>query len=86
MALTVVILAFLPAARTSKLFTRKTVGQPRPKGFDVITSLTTLAVLSALVMVGLVCGWLAERDGRLGRAVWAHVGFNATVIVIMLAG
>jgi hypothetical protein len=52
-ALTVVILAFLPAARTSKLFTRKTVGQPRPKGFDVITSLTTLAVLSALVMVGL---------------------------------
>ena len=42
--------------------------------------------LPALVMIGLVCGWLAQRDGRLGRAVWAHVGFNATTIVILLAG
>ena len=45
-----------------------------------------LLQLPALVMIGLVCGWLAQRDGRLGRAVWAHVGFNATTIVILLAG
>lgn len=45
-----------------------------------------LLQLPALIMIGLVCGWLAQRDGRLGRAVWAHVGFNATTIVILLAG
>ena len=42
--------------------------------------------LPALVMIGLVCGWLAQRDGRLGRAVWAHVGFNATTTLVLLAG
>ena len=44
-----------------------------------------LLQLPALVMIGLVCGWLAQRDGRLGRAVWAHVGFNATTTVVLLA-
>ncbi len=43
-----------------------------------------LLQLPALVMIGLVCGWLAQRDGRLGRAVWAHVGFNATTTVVLL--
>ena len=42
--------------------------------------------LPALVMIGLVCGWLAQRDGRLGRALWAHVGFNATTTLVLLAG
>jgi hypothetical protein len=32
-----------------------------------------------------VCGWLAQRDGRLSRALWAHVGFNATTTVVLLA-
>ncbi len=45
-----------------------------------------LLQLPALVMIGLVCGWLAQRDGRLGRAVWAHVGFNATTTLVLLAG
>ena len=45
-----------------------------------------LLQLPALVMIGLVCGWLAQRDGRLGRAVWAHVGFNATTTAILLVG
>ena len=45
-----------------------------------------LLQLPALIMIGLVCGWLAQRDGTLGRAVWAHVGFNATTTVILLAG
>ena len=38
----------------------------------------------ALLMFGLVAGRLAQKDGRLGRAIWAHVGFNATTTVILL--
>ena len=45
-----------------------------------------LLQLPALVMIGLVCGWLAQRDNRLGRAVWTHVGFNATTTFILLLG
>jgi len=38
----------------------------------------------ALVMFGLISGHLAQRHGRLGRAVWAHVGFNAWTVGILL--
>ena len=38
----------------------------------------------ALVMFGLIAGWLAQRDGRLGRAIWAHVGFNAWTVGLLL--
>ena len=38
----------------------------------------------ALVMFGLIAGWLAQRDGRLGRAIWAHVGFNALPVGLLL--
>ena len=44
-----------------------------------------LLQLPALVMIGMVCGWLAQRDGRLSRALWAHVGFNATTTFVLLA-
>ena len=27
---------------------------------------------------------LAQKDGRIGRAIWAHIGFNATTIIILL--
>ena len=40
----------------------------------------------ALVTIGLVCGWLVQRDGRLGRAVWAHLGFNAVAVTMLLVG
>lgn len=43
-----------------------------------------LLQLPALVMIGLVCGTLAQRDGHLGRAVWAHVGFNAVTTAVLL--
>ena len=38
----------------------------------------------ALVMFGLIAGWLAQRDGRLGRAIWAHVGFNTWTVGLLL--
>jgi membrane protease YdiL (CAAX protease family) len=31
----------------------------------------------ALLVFGLILGFLAWRSGRLGPAIWAHVGFNA---------
>ena len=40
----------------------------------------------ALGTIGLVCGWRAQRDGRLGRAVWAHLGFNAVAVTMLLVG
>ena len=38
----------------------------------------------ALLAIGLICGWLAQRDGRIGRAIWAHVGFNAVTVAVLL--
>ncbi len=38
----------------------------------------------ALFMFGLIAGGIAMRDGRLGRAVWAHVGFNAWTVGVLL--
>jgi len=38
----------------------------------------------ALVGFGLVAAWLATRYGRLGPAVWAHVGFNLTAVISLL--
>ena len=42
--------------------------------------------LPALAAFGLVLSILAHRTGRLGRSIWAHVGFNATTVVLLLAG
>ena len=38
----------------------------------------------ALFAFGLVAGILAQRSGRLGPAIWAHVGFNATTTIALL--
>lgn len=45
-----------------------------------------LLQLPALATFGLVLSILAHRTGRLGRNIWAHVGFNATTVVALLAG
>jgi membrane protease YdiL (CAAX protease family) len=39
----------------------------------------------ALFVFGLVAGWLAQRQGRLGAAMLAHAGFNAVTVVVLLA-
>ena len=43
-----------------------------------------LLQLPARVRSGLGCGWLAQRDGTLGRAVWAHGGFTAVTVLVLL--
>jgi uncharacterized protein len=40
----------------------------------------------ALVLFGLVAGYCAQRTGRLGMSVFAHAGFNATTVLILLRG
>lgn len=39
----------------------------------------------ALAAFGLVLSYLAHRTGRLGLNTWAHVGFNATTVLLLLA-
>jgi len=34
---------------------------------------------------GVLLAVLTQRTGRLGTAIWAHVGFNATTIVFLLS-
>lgn len=41
--------------------------------------------LPALVLFGLLAGWLRVRTGRLGMPWAAHVGFNGATLVILLA-
>jgi membrane protease YdiL (CAAX protease family) len=38
----------------------------------------------ALVLFGLVAGYCAQRTGRLGMSICAHIGFNMTTVVILL--
>lgn len=45
-----------------------------------------LLQLPALAAFGLVLSLVAHRTGRLGRNIWAHVGFNATTVVALLLG
>jgi membrane protease YdiL (CAAX protease family) len=40
----------------------------------------------ALVGFGVVAALLTVRTGRLGPAIWAHVAFNLTAVVSLLAG
>lgn len=39
----------------------------------------------ALAAFGLVLSYVAHRTGRLGLNTWAHVGFNATTVVLLLS-
>ncbi len=36
-----------------------------------------------LLVVGLIAGALAVRTGRLGPAIWTHIGFNMTTVVVL---
>lgn len=43
-----------------------------------------LVQFPGLLVAGFTFAILAARAGRLGPAVWAHVGFNATTVVVLL--
>lgn len=41
--------------------------------------------LPALVLFGLLAGYLAQRFGRLGPSIFAHAGFNGAAVLVLLA-
>lgn len=45
-----------------------------------------IMLLPGLAAAGLVFAFLADRTGRLGPAVWAHLAFNATTVVMLTRG
>jgi len=56
-------------------------------GSSVVFAAVHLQLLQfpALVVIGLVLGWLTLRYDRLGPAIWAHVAFNAVATIALLA-
>lgn len=40
----------------------------------------------ALLVFGVVLGWLVQRFERLGPSIWAHLGFNVTAATVLLYG
>lgn len=44
-----------------------------------------LVQLPGLALAGLVFGFLAQRSGRLGPAIWAHAAFNGVAVAVLLA-
>ena len=45
----------------------------------------SLVELVPLAVFGLIAGYLAQRTGRLGSSIAAHIGFNAVTVVILVA-
>ena len=45
-----------------------------------------LVQFPGLLAIGLVLAWLATRTASVGAPLWAHVGFNATTIVVLALG
>lgn len=43
-----------------------------------------LVQLPGLFVFGVVAAIVTERTGRLGTAIWTHVGFNLTTVVLLL--
>lgn len=56
-------------------------------GASVIFGITHFQVvqLPALVLVGLVNGYLVMRTGRLGPALWSHAAFNAVTVIALVS-
>jgi hypothetical protein len=57
-ALTVLLLAILPGATTTRLFASKAFPGSKLQGLQTVTSLVSLTLLATLVMIG----WLGPRD------------------------
>ena len=57
-------------------------------GSSVVFALIHLQLLQfpGLLVFGLVAGVLTVRTGRLGPAIWAHIGFNMATVVLLYLG
>ncbi len=93
-----VVVVLLGAPLVEELFFRglvfKTLESDTRLGPSVVTAVSAvifglahLQILQfpALVAFGVVAALLVHRYGRLGPAIWAHVGFNLVTVVALLA-
>lgn len=72
------------------LFLRSLRKRGMGDALSVVVSATVFAAVHfqtlqfpGLLVFGLIAGWLALHYGRLGPAIWAHVGFNMTTVVVL---
>jgi uncharacterized protein len=90
-----VLLLVVGAPLVEELFYRGLLQRSLVAAWDDTLALVVTAVLfgvahfqllqlPALVLFGLVAGYLAMRTGRLGMSVLAHAGFNATTVFLLL--
>lgn len=90
------LVAVLGAAIFEELFYRGLVLEamrrrwgvvPGIAGSSVVFGLTHFQPLDtiALTLFGAVCAWLTVRSGRLGPAIVAHLAFNLTAFLALLA-
>lgn len=50
-----------------------------------IYGLGNVGIVTSTVVLGLVLGYVVERHGRLGPAIWTHAIFNASSLLLLLA-
>lgn len=72
------------------LFLRSLTKRGMPPVTSVVLSSAVFAAIhfqvlqfAGLFVFGLIAGTLAERTGRLGGAIWAHIGFNLSTVVLL---
>ena len=71
---------------TLKAFEKKMSGRLALVVSSLLFAVAHLQLIQfpALFLFGCVAAHLARKYDRLGRAVWAHVGFNATTVIALL--
>lgn len=92
-----VVMAVVGAAVTEEVCYRGLWVRALQNRFATPVAITVSAVVFGLVhldplatpplaLFGAVAAWLATRHGRLGPAIWAHVGFNALAVASLVGG
>jgi len=90
-----VVMTVLIAPVAEEVFYRGLVQRALQDGFGKVLAVAITSLLfagthfqlvqfPALVLVGVVFGILAVVTGRLGPAIWAHAGFNAVTVIVLL--
>ena len=90
------LVVVIGAPIVEELFFRGLVLRSLERRFPARVALVVSAVLFALfhwqgiqtpglIVFGLVAGYLAQRQGRLGASILAHMGFNLVTVVVLLA-
>ena len=79
-------LAFLDAMRKSRERLKLIMVRHEQSAAHVADAAShfQLVQLPGLFVFGVIAAVVFQRTGRLGTAIWTHVGFNATTVVLLL--